>query len=78
MSPQHRSVLPIPAIGFRSVAADLWLPPDGKARREATDAIMEKIQKMSGQEYAGIYNEKPAATIATKVKRLFRGRAPLT
>ena len=50
----------------------------GKARREATDAIMDRIQKMSGQEYAGIYNEKPATTIAKKVKRLFRGRAPLT
>ncbi|PTW91090.1 1-acyl-sn-glycerol-3-phosphate acyltransferase [Microbacteriaceae bacterium MWH-Ta3] len=50
----------------------------GKARREATDAIMDAIQKMSGQEYAGIYNEKPATTIAKKVKRLFRGRAPLT
>jgi 1-acyl-sn-glycerol-3-phosphate acyltransferase len=50
----------------------------GKARREATDAIMEKIQEMSGQEYAGIYNEKPASTIAKKVKRLVRGRAPLT
>ncbi|MEY4313107.1 MAG: hypothetical protein RLZZ319_616 [Actinomycetota bacterium] len=50
----------------------------GKARREATDAIMEKIQAMSGQEYAGIYNEKPAVTVKAKVRRLFRGRAPLT
>lgn len=50
----------------------------GKARREATDAIMTEIQKMSGQEYAGIYNEKPAVTVAAKVRRLFRGRAPLT
>jgi 1-acyl-sn-glycerol-3-phosphate acyltransferase len=50
----------------------------GKARREATDAIMIEIQKMSGQEFAGIYNEKPATTIKAKVRRLFRGRAPLT
>lgn len=50
----------------------------GKARREATDAIMDEIQKMSGQEFAGIYNEKPATTVKAKVRRLFRGRAPLT
>jgi 1-acyl-sn-glycerol-3-phosphate acyltransferase len=50
----------------------------GKARRDATDAIMVEIQKMSGQEFAGIYNEKPATTIKAKVRRLFRGRAPLT
>lgn len=50
----------------------------GKARREATDAIMTEIQKMSGQEYAGIYNEKPATTVRAKVRRFFRGRAPLT
>lgn len=50
----------------------------GKARREATDAIMERIQQMSGQEFAGIYNEKPATTVKAKVRRLFRGRAPLT
>lgn len=50
----------------------------GKARREATDAIMERIGAMSGQEYAGIYNEKPATTVKAKVRRLFRGRAPLT
>jgi 1-acyl-sn-glycerol-3-phosphate acyltransferase len=50
----------------------------GKARREATDAIMVEIQKMSGQVYSGIYNEKPATTVTAKVKRLFRGRAPLT
>lgn len=52
-------------------------PESGKARREATDAIMEKIAAMSGQEYAGVYNEKPATTIKKRVRRLFRGRAPL-
>ncbi|MGH3332638.1 MAG: lysophospholipid acyltransferase family protein [Nocardioidaceae bacterium] len=32
----------------------------GKARREATDEIMAAIQAMSGQEPAGVYNERPA------------------
>jgi 1-acyl-sn-glycerol-3-phosphate acyltransferase len=50
----------------------------GKARREATDAIMVEIQKMSGQEFAEVYNEKPPTTVKARVKRLFRGRAPLT
>jgi 1-acyl-sn-glycerol-3-phosphate acyltransferase len=53
-------------------------PNSGKARREATDAIMVEIHKMSGQEFAGVYNEKPATTVKARVKRLFRGRAPLT
>lgn len=50
----------------------------GKARREATDAIMDEIAAMSGQELAGVYNERPATTVKQKVRRLFRGRAPLT
>lgn len=50
----------------------------GKVRREATDAIMDAIGAMSGQEFAGIYNERPATTVKQKVRRLFRGRAPLT
>nr|BFE31852.1 lysophospholipid acyltransferase family protein [Actinomadura rugatobispora] len=33
------------------------LPP-AKARRAITDEIVETIQKMSGQEYAGTYNER--------------------
>ncbi|QDZ17024.1 lysophospholipid acyltransferase family protein [Humibacter ginsenosidimutans] len=32
----------------------------GKARREATDAIMAAIQRLSGQTEAGVYNEAPA------------------
>ncbi|MHA7987099.1 lysophospholipid acyltransferase family protein [Rathayibacter sp. CAU 1779] len=32
----------------------------GKARREATDAVMAAIQKLSGQVEAGIYNEAPS------------------
>ncbi|WP_436772649.1 lysophospholipid acyltransferase family protein [Yinghuangia sp. YIM S09857] len=31
-----------------------------KARREVTDEIMEAIQKLSGQDTAGVYNERPA------------------
>jgi len=50
----------------------------GKARREATDAIMDAIGAMSGQVRAEIYNERPATTVKQKVRRLFRGRAPLT
>jgi 1-acyl-sn-glycerol-3-phosphate acyltransferase len=33
------------------------LPP-AKARRAITDEIIETIQKMSGQEYTGTYNER--------------------
>ena len=32
----------------------------GRARREATDAIMAEIQRLSGQVEAGVYNEAPA------------------
>lgn len=34
--------------------------PAGRARRQATDEIMAAIQKLSGQEEAGVYNEPPA------------------
>jgi 1-acyl-sn-glycerol-3-phosphate acyltransferase len=33
--------------------------PSGKARRDATDEIMAAIQRLTGQEEAGIYNERP-------------------
>lgn len=33
--------------------------PLGRARREATDEIMAAIQRLSGQEEAGVYNERP-------------------
>ena len=32
----------------------------GRARREVTDVVMNEIQKLSGQEFAGVYNERPA------------------
>ena len=33
--------------------------PAGRARREVTDEIMTAIQALSGQEPAGVYNERP-------------------
>ena len=32
--------------------------PPGKARREITDRVMGEIQRLSGQEAAGVYNER--------------------
>jgi 1-acyl-sn-glycerol-3-phosphate acyltransferase len=34
--------------------------PAGRARREITDEVMTAIQKLSGQQEAGVYNERPA------------------
>jgi 1-acyl-sn-glycerol-3-phosphate acyltransferase len=34
----------------------------GRARREATDEIMDAVHALSGQELAGTYNEAPATT----------------
>jgi 1-acyl-sn-glycerol-3-phosphate acyltransferase len=36
--------------------------PPGRARREITDRVMEGIQRLTGQETAGVYNERPAET----------------
>jgi len=36
--------------------------PLGRARRELTDEVMTAIQALSGQEEAGVYNERPAET----------------
>jgi 1-acyl-sn-glycerol-3-phosphate acyltransferase len=33
--------------------------PPGRARREITDRVMGEIQRLSGQEAAGVYNERP-------------------
>jgi 1-acyl-sn-glycerol-3-phosphate acyltransferase len=33
--------------------------PAGRARRKITDEVMAAIQKLSGQEEAGVYNERP-------------------
>lgn len=34
--------------------------PMGKLRREVTDTVMARIAELSGQEPAGVYNERPA------------------
>ncbi|HET7304769.1 MAG TPA: lysophospholipid acyltransferase family protein [Segeticoccus sp.] len=34
--------------------------PQGRARRELTDEVMDAIHALSGQELAGVYNERPA------------------
>ena len=34
--------------------------PPGRARREVTDEIMAAIAALTGQELAGVYNERPA------------------
>ncbi len=36
--------------------------PPGRARREITDQVMARIQGLTGQEAAGVYNERPEAT----------------
>ena len=46
----------------------------GRARRTATDDVMEGIQRMSGQEFAHEYNEPPPANVAERVRRVFRRR----
>jgi 1-acyl-sn-glycerol-3-phosphate acyltransferase len=33
--------------------------PTGRARREVTDEVMAAIQSLSGQQLAGVYNERP-------------------
>ena len=33
--------------------------PLGRARREVTDQVMEAIQQLTGQQFAGVYNEHP-------------------
>ena len=33
--------------------------PPGRARREVTDLVMTEIARLSGQERAGVYNERP-------------------
>ena len=33
--------------------------PSGRARRDATDEVMGAIQRLTGQEEAGVYNERP-------------------
>ena len=37
--------------------------PTGRARREVTDVVMNEIQKLCGQEFAGVYNERPESPV---------------
>ena len=39
--------------------ADYAHLPPGRARREITDAVMDRIAALSGQERAAGYNERP-------------------
>jgi 1-acyl-sn-glycerol-3-phosphate acyltransferase len=43
-----------------TVAGDYDGVPTGRARRDLTDRIMAAIAGLSGQELAGVYNERPA------------------
>ncbi|SEH86993.1 1-acyl-sn-glycerol-3-phosphate acyltransferase [Leifsonia sp. CL147] len=47
-------------------------PESGRARRQATDAIMAAIHELTGQELAGVYNESPPANAVERVKRALR------
>ncbi len=49
----------------------------GRARRHATDEVMDAIAALSGQERAAEYNEPPATTFVEKVRRTFRSRSEL-
>jgi 1-acyl-sn-glycerol-3-phosphate acyltransferase len=49
----------------------------GRARRHATDEVMDAIAALSGQERAPGYNEPPATTFVEKVRRTFRSRSEL-
>jgi 1-acyl-sn-glycerol-3-phosphate acyltransferase len=46
-------------MSFQSAYAGV---PPGRARRQVTDVIMDAIQQLSGQPFAGVYNERPAET----------------
>jgi 1-acyl-sn-glycerol-3-phosphate acyltransferase len=49
----------------------------GRARRHATDEVMDAIAALSGQERATGYNEPPAKNFAERVRRTFRSRSEL-
>ena len=81
-------VQPIGSYGIRpaKVSIEFGAPIDltkhgkadsGRARRHATDEVMDAIAAMSGQERAGDYNEAPPKTFVEKVRRRFRSRNQL-
>ena len=49
----------------------------GRARRHATDEVMDKIAELSGQEVAPHYNEPPPKGLVETVRRRFFGRFKL-
>jgi 1-acyl-sn-glycerol-3-phosphate acyltransferase len=49
----------------------------GRARRHATDEVMDAIAALSGQVRAHEYNEPPAKNFAERVRRTFRSRGEL-
>lgn len=68
-------------VHFAKVTVEFGAPLDlsahgsadsSRARRAATDEIMAAIQRMSGQEEAGFYNEPPAANVTERVRRFFQ------
>lgn len=49
----------------------------GRARRHATDEVMDAIAALSGQERADGYNELPAKNFVERVRRTFRSSGEL-
>ncbi|PJJ71411.1 1-acyl-sn-glycerol-3-phosphate acyltransferase [Diaminobutyricimonas aerilata] len=68
-------------IRFARVTVEFGVPLDlskhgeassGRARRQATDEVMQAIQRLSGQELANAYNEPPPANVAERIRRAVR------
>lgn len=57
-------------------ASEYGQATSARARRRLTDVLMDDIQRMSGQEKAGVYNEAPAASTIEKVKRALGRNRP--
>ena len=57
-------------------ASEYGQATSARARRKLTDVLMDDIQRMSGQEKAGVYNEAPAASTIEKVKRALGRNRP--
>ena len=57
-------------------ASEFGQANSSRARRRLTDAVMDDIQRMTGQEKADAYNEPPAGSTIEKVKRALRRNRP--
>ena len=53
------SELSLKPLAFKLFGGQYDGVPPGRARREITDQVMTEIAKMTGQEEAGVYNERP-------------------